>query len=457
MSMLDPVILARIHFAFTIAFHIIFPSFTIGLASWLAMLEFLAIKTGKKVYREIYQHWIKIFAVSFAMGVVSGILLTYQFGTNWAVFSKNTGNILGPLLGYEVLTAFFLEASFLGIMIFGLNRVSERMHFIATLIVAIGTLISAFWILAANSWMHTPAGYRIDESGIFYPTNWLAIIFNPSFIYRLPHMILASYLTTAFVVAGVASYYFIKNVYKEQARIMLGMAMLLISIVIPLQIIVGDMHGLNALEHQPVKVAAMEGIWENEIGASFRIFGVPDAEEEVTKYSIELPYASSLILTHKPDGEVKGLKNWPKSERPPISIVFYSFRVMIGIAGLMLLTGSLGAFLYFRGKLFTARPFHYLCLSLSPAGFIAILAGWFVTEVGRQPYVVYGLMRTTEAISPVAPHNILFSLLTIMSIYAVVFGFGFYYILRLMKKGPEVAHDMPYGSHGIKKQAMKVK
>lgn len=454
MSTLDPVILARIHFAFTIAFHIIFPSFTIGLASWLAMLEFLAIRTGKKVYREIYQHWIKIFAVSFAMGVVSGLLLTYQFGTNWSVFSRNTGNILGPLLGYEVLTAFFLEASFLGIMIFGYNKVSERMHFVATLIVATGTVISAFWILSANSWMHTPAGYRVDEHGVFYPTDWLKIVFNPSFVYRFFHMVLAAYLTTAFVVAGVASYYLIKKVYKPHARIMLGMAMLLISSVIPLQILVGDLHGLNVLEHQPVKIAAMEGIWENEKDASFRVFGVPDVKEEVTKYSIEIPHLSSLILTHQIDGEVKGLKNWPVSERPPVGIVFYSFRVMIGVGGLMLLVGVLGAFLHFKGRLFTSRWFHYLCVTLSPIGFIAILAGWFVAEVGRQPYVVYGLMRTASAVSPVLPGNILFSLITLMIIYAVVFGFGLYYILRLMKRGPIVKEETPFGSHGIKEPAI---
>ncbi len=454
MSMLDPVILARIQFAFTISFHILFPAFTIGLASWLAVLEALWLKTGKSVYREIYQYWIKIFAVSFGLGVVSGLLLAYQFGTNWSVFARNTGNILGPLLGYEVLTAFFLEASFLGIMIFGWNKVSPRMHLASTIIVAIGTLISAFWILSANSWMHTPSGYRIDEFGVFFPASWMAVIFNPSFPYRLAHMISAAYLTTAFVVAGVASYYFIKKIHKDHARIMLGMAILLISIFAPIQILLGDMHGLNTLKYQPIKISAMEGIWETERGAGFRLFGVPDSKEEINKYSIIIPYASSLILTHTLDGEVRGLKSWPKAERPPVAIVFYSFRIMIAIGGLMLLTALAGTILFFKGRLFDTRWFHHWCRLLSPCGFIAILAGWFVTEVGRQPYVVYGLLKTGSAISPIMAENIAFSLISLIVVYILVFGVGVYFILRLMRRGPNIdIKDPAFGAHGLAEPA----
>ncbi|MCE2992524.1 MAG: cytochrome ubiquinol oxidase subunit I [Candidatus Jidaibacter sp.] len=449
-SVLDPLILSRIHFAFTVSFHIIFPAFTIGLASWLAMLKFLHLKTGKNVYMQIYRHWIKIFAVSFAMGVVSGIMLSYQFGTNWSVFSKNTGNILGPLMGYEVLTAFFLEASFLGIMLFGHNRVSERMHFVATLIVAVGTLISAFWILSANSWMHTPAGYRIDADGVFYPTNWVEVVFNPSFIYRYTHMIMAAYLTTAFVIAGVAGYYLIKGIHKDHAKIMLGMAMITISILSPLQILAGDLQGLKTLEYQPAKVAAMEGIWENERGANLRVFGVPDAEDEVTKYSIEIPYLTGLILTHSLDEEVKGLKNWPKDERPPVAIVFYAFRIMVGLGFVMLFIGISGAILYFKGKLFNTRWFSRACLICSPIGFISIISGWFVAEVGRQPYLVYGLLRTKDALSPVPAESVLFSLITFICVYSMVFGFGLYYVIRLMHNGPDVIGDAIVGSHNLK-------
>ncbi|MDF3048082.1 MAG: cytochrome d ubiquinol oxidase subunit [Candidatus Midichloriaceae bacterium] len=450
MAWLDPLILSRIHFAFTISFHIIFPSFTIGLAAWLAVLKFLHLKTNKEIYSQIYQHWIKIFAVSFAMGVVSGILLSYQFGTNWSVFSRNTGNVLGPLMGYEVLTAFFLEASFLGIMLFGHDKVSNRMHLVATLIVAIGTVISAFWILSANSWMHTPAGYRIDENGVFYPTDWVQVVFNPSFVYRFIHMVLAAYLTTSFVVAGVAGYYFIKGIHKDHAKIMLGMAMITISILSPLQIFAGDLQGLGTLKHQPVKVAAMEGIWEDEVGANLRLFGVPDEEAETTRYSVEIPYATGLILTHSLTGEVKGLKNWPKDERPPVAIVFYAFRIMVGLGFVMLFIGIAGTYLYFRGKLFETRWFNKACLLCSPIGFISILSGWFVAECGRQPYVVYGLLKTKDAISPVPAESILFSLITFICVYSMIFGFGLYYVIRLMRKGPDVIGDVTIGSHNIK-------
>jgi cytochrome d ubiquinol oxidase subunit I len=446
---LDPVLLARIQFAFTISFHILFPAFTIGLASWLAVVEWRYLKTGKDVYQEIYRMWVKIFAVTFGMGVVSGLVMSYQFGTNWSGFSDKAGNILGPLLGYEVLTAFFLEASFLGVMLFGWNRVSPKMHFVSTLIVAIGTLLSSFWILAANSWMQTPQGYRVGEYGLFYPTNWLQIVFNPSFPYRFAHMVMAAYLTTAFVVGGIGAYYLWRQLHVKHARVMFGMAMLMAVFVAPLQPIIGDLHGLNTLEHQPAKVAAMEGLWETQRGAPLKLFGWPDQEEETTKFALEIPKLSSLILTHDLDGEVKGLKDWPKDERPPVAWVFWSFRVMVGIGTLMVITGVMAVVLYFRKKLFDTRWFQVWCMALTPAGFIAVLAGWFVTEIGRQPYIVYGALRTSDTVSPVIGPNVALSLLAFIFTYTFVFGAGSYYILRLIGKGPVVT-EKAYGDHGLR-------
>jgi cytochrome d ubiquinol oxidase subunit I len=448
---LDPVMLARVQFAFTISFHIIFPAFTIGLASWLAVVEWRWLKTGNPVYREVYRMWVKIFAVCFGMGVVSGVVMSYQFGTNWSVFADKVGNVIGPLLGYEVLTAFFLEASFLGIMLFGWNRVSPKMHFAATVIVAFGTLLSAFWILSANSWMQTPQGYRVAADGLLYPTNWLQIIFNPSFPYRLAHMVLAAYLTTAFVVGGIGAYYLWRRQHAQHARVMFGMAMLMAVFVAPLQPIIGDLHGLNTLKHQPAKVAAMEGLWETQRGAPLKLFGWPDEVEERTKYAIEIPKLSSLILTHDLNGEVKGLKEWHPDERPPVAVVFWSFRVMVGIGVMMVLTGVIAAILFFRKRLFNTRWFQWWCMALTPAGFIAVLAGWFVTEVGRQPYVVYGVMKTADAVSPVIGPHVALSLLAFIVSYTFIFGAGSYYILRLIAKGPGTAEEEVYGTHGVKK------
>jgi len=449
LASLDPVLLARIQFAFTISFHILFPAFTIGLASWLAVVEWRYLRTGKDVYQEIYRMWVKIFAVTFGMGVVSGLVMSYQFGTNWSGFSDKAGNILGPLLGYEVLTAFFLEASFLGVMLFGWNRVSPKMHFASTLIVAFGTLLSSFWILSANSWMQTPAGYRVGEYGLFYPTNWLEVVFNPSFPYRFAHMVMAAYLTTAFVVGGIGAYYLWRKLHVKHARVMFGMAMLMAIFVAPLQPIIGDLHGLNTLEHQPAKVAAMEGLWETTRGAPLKLFGWPDQEEETTKFAFEIPKLSSLILTHELDGEVKGLKEWPKDERPPAAWVFWAFRIMVGLGTLMVITGVMAVVLYFRKKLFETRWFQLWCMALTPAGFISVLAGWFVTEVGRQPYIVYGALRTSDTVSPVIGPNVALSLLAFIITYTFVFGAGSYYILRLIGKGPEAA-EKAYGDHGVK-------
>ena len=444
-------ILSRIQFAFTISFHIIFPAFTIGLASFLAVLEGLYLYTNKKLFLNLYKFWVKIFALSFAFGVVSGIVMSYQFGTNWAELSIRAGNILGPLLGYEVLTAFFLEASFLGIMLFGIGRVSKNMHFASTVIVAVGTLISAFWILSANSWMQTPQGIRIDDNGILLPVSWLDIVFNPSFPYRFIHMIIACYLTTAFVVLGTGAYYILRKKFVNESKVMMIMALSMAILAAPTQIVMGDMHGLNTLKHQPVKVSAMEGLWETEKGAGLKLFGWPDTETETTKYAIEIPKLASLILTHDLDGEVKGLKHWDKSERPPVAIVFFAFRIMVSIGMLMLLTAALGLLLLYRKTLFTNRHYLQFCRLMTPTGFIALLSGWIVTEVGRQPYVIYGILKTKDAISPSINYiQSAISLGCFVLIYTLIFGAGLYYLFKLVEKGPEEDLEI-FGSHSFTK------
>lgn len=434
-------ILARIQFAFSVSFHIIFPAFTIGLASFLAVIEYKYLKSNDETYKEIYKMWIKIFAVCFGMGVVSGVVMSYQFGTNWGNFSDKIGNVLGPLLGYEVLTAFFLEASFLGIMLFGWGRVSKKMHFVATCIVAIGTLISAFWILSANSWMQTPQGFEIGEDGLLYPTSWLEIIFNPSFPYRFIHMISAAYLTTAFVIGGVSAFYLIKNKFVKHAKITFKMAMIMAVFLAPAQILIGDFHGLNTLKYQPAKVAAMEGIWEDEKGAALRLFAIPNQEQQKNDFEIGIPKLTSLILTHDLNGEVKGLKSFGVDEQPPVAIVFYAFRIMVGIGALMALTGLFALILFLKKKLFNTKWFLYWCALLTPSGFIAVLAGWFVTEVGRQPYTAYGVIRTSNSLSPVIGTQIAISLALFIIVYLVIFGWASYYILKLIKKGPVISNE----------------
>lgn len=454
----DPVLLARIQFAFTIAFHIVFPAFTIGLASWLAVVEWRWLKTGNTVYQEIYRLWVKVFAVCFGMGVVSGVVMSYQFGTNWSVFSDQVGNVIGPLLGYEVLTAFFLEASFLGIMLFGWGRVSQRMHFVATCIVAVGTLLSAFWILSANSWMQTPQGFEIGEDGLAYPLNWWHIVFNPSFPYRLVHMTLAAYLTTAFVVGGVGAFYLFRDRHQAHAKVMFGMAMLMAVFVAPLQLWVGDLHGLNTLEYQPEKVAAMEGIWETERGADFRLLAVIDSANQTNRWEVTIPKLASLILTHSLDGEVVGLSTWPRADQPPVGVVFWSFRLMVAMGLLMIITGIVALVLFVRKRLYEARWFQRWCMVMAPSGFIAVLAGWFVTEVGRQPYVVYGVMRTQNAVSPVIGEQVAITLAAFIAVYLIVFGAAAYYIMRLIRIGPQpitIASEEEYYDHSMEASVVK--
>ena len=436
---LDAILLARIQFAFTVSFHFFFPAFSIGLASYLAVLEGLWLKTGKQIYLDLFRYWLKIFAIAFAMGVVSGIVMSYQFGTNWSVFSDVAGPVIGPLMAYEVLTAFFLEAGFLGVMLFGMNKVGKKLHYTATLMVAGGTFLSAFWILSVNSWMQTPVGFEMAANGQFLPgESWWDIVFNPSFPYRLVHTVMAAYLTTAFVVGGVGAWHLLKNKSDPHARKMFSMAMWMAAIVTPAQIVAGDMHGLNTLEHQPAKVMAMEGHYDSHPdGAPLILFGIPDSEEKTVKYAIKIPKASSLILKHDMNAPLAGLDTVPDDEEPPVGIVFWSFRVMVGIGFAMLGIGVWSLYARFRGRLFDMPMLHRAALVMAPSGFAAVLAGWITTEVGRQPYVIYGLLRTADAASPLDAPAVAVSLLAFIIVYFAVFGIGVWYILRLMSKCPQ--------------------
>ncbi len=441
---LDAVVLARIQFAFTVSFHIIFPAFSIGLASYLMVLEGLWLKTDNPVYLRLFKYWRKIFAVAFGMGVVSGIVMSYQFGTNWSVFSDKAGPVIGPLMAYEVLTAFFLEAGFLGVMLFGLGRVSNTLHFVSTIMVAFGTLLSATWILSVNSWMQTPAGFGINEVGQFVPENWMEIIFNPSFPYRLVHMVLAAYLTTAFVVGAVGALHLLRNRQNSEARKMFSMAMWMAAIVAPLQVVAGDFHGINTYEHQPVKVMAMEGHYESHPeGAPLYLFGLPDEENQELDYAIGIPKLSSLIIKHDLDAPMKGLDTVPDELQPPVPIVFWSFRIMVGIGMLMVLVGLVSLFLRWRRKLYDAPLFHRAALLMGPSGFIAVLAGWITTEVGRQPYTVYGHLMTSDSIAPVEAPAVAASLIAFIVVYFALFGAGTLYILKMMNKEPGEVRPLP--------------
>ncbi len=436
---LDAFHLARIQFAFTVSFHIIFPAITIGLASFLALLEGLWLKTKEPSYLSLYQFWIKIFAVNFGMGVVSGLVMAYQFGTNWSGFSQFAGSITGPMLTYEVLTAFFLEAGFLGIMLFGWNKVGRKLHFFATCMVALGTLISTFWILSSNSWMQTPQGYAI-ENGVVVPVDWLQVVFNPSFPYRLLHMSIGAFLASALFIASCAAWLLLKGQNTAPVRKMFSMALWLVLIIAPIQAFVGDAHGLNTLEHQPAKIAAIEGHWDNATkeATPLILFGIPDMAEEKTKYAIEIPYLGSLILTHSLDKQIPALKSFAPEDRPNSSIIFWSFRVMAGLGMLMICLGLLSVILRKKKRLYHSPLFLRFALLMGPTGLIAILAGWFTTEIGRQPWVVYGLQRTKDAVSAHGDIQMSLSLLTFILVYFSVFGIGYFYMVHLMKKGPVV-------------------
>jgi cytochrome bd ubiquinol oxidase subunit I len=440
---LDPVLLARLQFAFTISFHIIFPTFTIGLAAYLATLEVLWGYTGAERYKRLAKFWTKIFAVSFAMGVVSGVVLSYQFGTNWSRFSVVAGNIIGPLLGYEVLTAFFLEATFLSILLFGGDRVPRWLHVFSGVAVAVGTSLSAFWILAANSWMQTPAGFTM-EGGTAFPRDWFEIIFNPSFPYRLAHMLNAAFLTGAFVVLAVGARYLLAGRHGEEARTMLRMAIGLTAVLAPLQLIIGDQHGLNTLEHQPTKIAAMEGHWDGSTPGAFEIFAWPDERTESNRFSISIPHASSLILTHRWDGLFPGLKDVPPQDRPPVANVFFGFRIMLGCGLYMIAAALFGAFLWWRGLLFETRWYLMIVANTWWVGFVAVVAGWVVSESGRQPWIVQGVLRTADAMSPVPGTSVATTLILFVLVYGIVFSFGIYFINRLIARGiADASPDRP--------------
>jgi cytochrome d ubiquinol oxidase subunit I len=454
---LDAILLARIQFAFTVAFHFIFPAFSIGLASYLAVLEGLWLKTGREVYLNLFKYWLKIFAIAFAMGVVSGIVMSYQFGTNWSVFSDRAGPVIGPLMAYEVMTAFFLEAGFLGVMLFGMEKVGRKLHFVATLAVALGTFISAFWILSVNSWMHTPQGHIIGANGQFLPDDWLKIIFNPSFPYRLVHTVIAAYLTTALVVGAAGAWHLLRDRANPGARKMFSMAMWMVALVAPIQIVAGDLHGLNTLEHQPAKVMAMEGHFESHPdGAPLILFGIPDQKAAEVRYKVEIPKASSVILKHDPNAELKGLDTIPRENWPPVPIVFWSFRVMVGLGLLMLALGAFSLAERARKRFYESRLLHRFALAMGPAGFVAVIAGWITTEVGRQPFTVYGLMRTAESASPLDAPAVASSLIAFVLVYFAVFGVGVWYILKLMQHAPhagepgiEAGPDRPIRTAGI--------
>ena len=434
----DAFMLARIQFAFTVSFHIIFPSITIGLASYLAVLEGCYLKTHNPVYKQLYLFWSKIFAVNFGMGVVSGLVMAFQFGTNWSGFSEFAGSITGPLLTYEVMTAFFLEAGFLGVMLFGWNKVGPRLHFFATCMVALGTFMSTFWILASNSWMQTPQGYII-ENGVVVPTDWLAVIFNPSFPYRLAHMAIAAFITSALLVVATGAWHALKGKRDAAVNKMLSMGLGLLLVLVPLQVLVGDMHGLNTLKYQPAKIAAVEGHFKNEGNepTPLILFGIPDMETEETKYKLEIPALGSLILTHSLDKQVPALTEFAKEDRPNSTIVFWSFRIMAGLGMLMLLLALWGNWLR-RGQRWGNKPlFLRFAVLMGPSGLVAVLAGWFTTEVGRQPWVVYGVQRTADAVSGHGALPMTISLAVFIVIYCSVFGVGTYYLLHMLKKGPD--------------------
>jgi cytochrome bd ubiquinol oxidase subunit I len=432
----DPVLLSRIQFAWVIAWHILMPAFTVGAASFIAVVEGMSLATGRQVYVRIATFWTKIFAIAFGMGVVTGLIIPFQFGTNWSRYASAAGNVLSPLFAYEGLTAFFLEAGFLGVLLFGRKLVPPWAHFFAALMVAVGTLFSTFWILSANSWMQTPAGYEI-VNGQFIPKDWIEVIFNPSFPYRLAHTTVAFFTTTGFVVLGVGAYLLRRNRSPQEARVMMSMALWLLTFLVPLQMVIGDMHGLNTRKYQPAKLAAIESRWDTAKGVPLTVFAIPDEKAEQNKFAIEIPWLGSLILTHSFYGEVKGLKDFPADQRPPVAIPFFAFRAMVGCAGLMLALVLLGGWLRWRGQLYDTRLYLLACQCATPIGFIAVVAGWFVTEVGRQPWTVYGLLHTAASVTPsLTSQDVTLSLLAYMAAYLLIYPSGLILLLRLVRKGP---------------------
>lgn len=438
---LDPLILSRLQFAWVIAFHILMPAFTLGLASYIALLEGFYFVTQREIYFRLSNFWIKIFAVSFGMGVVSGIVMPFQFGTNWSRYSAITANVLSPLFGYEGLTAFFLEAAFLGILLFGRNLVPRWAHFFSALMVALGTLFSAFWILSANSWMQTPQGYAI-KNGLFFPVSWVDIIFNPSFPYRFFHTVIGFYITTGFVVIAVAAYLIRRNKAVEEGRVMFSMTLWLVTFLVPLQIFLGDLHGLNTLKYQPAKLAAIEAHWNPEQRAPLILFAIPDQQKETNLATLQIPLLGSIILAHDINGTVPGLKQWPADQRAPVAIPFFSFRIMVGLGLIMLATIGISLWLRIRQRLFVSRWFLGACQFIAPIGFLTVLAGWVTTEVGRQPWTVYGLLRTQNSVTPsLTGIDVILSFLGYIVVYLIIFPVGAFLIARIARKGPIIGPE----------------
>ncbi|CAN1504350.1 CydA Cytochrome bd-type quinol oxidase, subunit 1 [Burkholderiaceae bacterium] len=447
MDTLDPVVLARLQFAANITFHILFPTISIAMGWFLLFFKTRFVATGEQHWMDAYQFWIKIFALTFALGVVSGITMSFQFGTNWPGFMNTVGNVAGPLLAYEVLTAFFLEATFLGIMLFGRGRVSEGVHTLATWLVALGTTASAFWILALNSWMHTPAGFEMIN-GQAHVTSWFEVIFNPSFPYRMTHMLLASGLTASFLLAGISAYRWLKNDRAKDVMAALRTGVTVAAILIPVQIFVGDLHGLNTLKHQPAKLAAMEGIWETQAGVPAVLFAIPDQATQSNKYEIAIPKLASFYLTHDWNGEVKGIKDF--AEHPPVGPVFWAFRIMVGV-GLLMLAVSWFASYEMRFKDGLSRRTAMVLVAMTFAGWVALVSGWYVTEIGRQPWLVHGVLTTAQAASQVPAGNIALSLALYLTLYAALLSAYVSVVFYLAKKavngGEEPSVDVKGLSH----------
>ncbi|WP_394225806.1 cytochrome ubiquinol oxidase subunit I [Pseudoalteromonas spongiae] len=433
--MLDTLMLSRIQFAANISFHILFPTITIAMCWFLVFFKVRFDMTGNPVWMRAYRFWVKIFALSFALGVVSGITMSFQFGTNWPGFMEKVGNIAGPLLGYEVLTAFFLEATFLGIMLFGIKRVPPKVHTLACIVVAIGTTLSAFWILSLNSWMQTPTGFEMRD-GIAYPTDWFAVIFNPSFPYRLAHMLLASGLTASFMIIGVSCYRLLKGDDKQAPKLTLKVAVIVAAILSPLQAFVGDLHGLNTLEHQPQKIAAMEGVWQTEEGAPLLLFAIPDEENRTNHFEIGIPNMASFILTHELDGEIKGLDEF-KGEHPPVKPVFFGFRIMVGL-GLLMIAISWFATYTLKKRDQLPTWLMRILVGLTFSGWLATLAGWYVTEIGRQPYLVSGVLKVSDAATQIAPENVGFSLALYLTTYAILLVAYLHTVFLMARRAVEI-------------------
>jgi cytochrome d ubiquinol oxidase subunit I len=437
---MDPVLLSRLQFAFTIGYHILWPAFSIGIAWFIVTLNALWLRTGKPAYHQLLTFWTKVFALAFGMGVVTGVVISYEIGLNWSRYARVTADVISPLLTLEVLTAFFLEAGFIGILLFGEQRVGKRLHFAASVIVATGTVISAFWIIAANSWMQTPVDFTTAADGRFIATDFWGVVFNPSMPYRLAHMLLASFITGIFVVVGVSAFWLLRGRHEDQtpARTAFSLCLWLAAVLLPLQIIVGDQHGLNTRKYQPMKLAAIEARWETAKGVPLTAIAWPDEKAERNDYAIEIPLLGSVILTHSLSGEVKGLKEVPASERPPVVPVFLAFRIMVGCGMALLALALASLYLRWRQKLFSSRWYLYACVAGTPLGFVATLAGWTVTEVGRQPYVIYGQLRTADAVSPIAGGAVFGSLAVALVLYNLLLLGFFYYGGRLVWRGFEL-------------------